>query len=72
MPKGLMVEYMQLRNQGKTKIKNISLTNLYQSYDKPVIKYQPTNQKDDDSIINEIGVFTFAIVKTESKLNCNG
>jgi hypothetical protein len=35
-----------------------------------VIKYQPTNQKDDDSIINEISVFTFAIVKTESKLNC--
>ena len=37
-----------------------------------MIKFQPTNQNDDDNIINEIGVFTFAIVKTESKLNCNG
>jgi hypothetical protein len=25
MPKGLMVEYIQMRNQGKTMIKNISL-----------------------------------------------
>jgi hypothetical protein len=37
-----------------------------------VIKYQPTNQEDDDSTVNEVGVFTFAIVKTESKSNCNG
>jgi hypothetical protein len=37
-----------------------------------MIKYQPTNQKGDDSIINEIGVFTFAIVKTESRSNRNG
>jgi hypothetical protein len=37
-----------------------------------VIKYQPTNQEDDDSTVNEVGVFTFAIVKTKSKSNCNG
>jgi hypothetical protein len=37
-----------------------------------VIKYQPTNQEEDDSTVNEVGVFTFAIVKTESKSNCNG
>jgi hypothetical protein len=37
-----------------------------------VIKYQPKNQEEDDSTVNEVGVFTFAIVKTESKSNCNG
>ena len=37
-----------------------------------MIKYQPTNQEDDDSTVNEVGVFTFAIVKTKSKSNCNG
>jgi hypothetical protein len=37
-----------------------------------VIKYQPTNQEEDDSTVNEVGVFTFAIVKTGSKSNCNG
>jgi hypothetical protein len=44
MPKGLIVKYIQMRNQGKIIIKNISLIKPYQSYDKPVIKYQPTNQ----------------------------
>jgi hypothetical protein len=37
-----------------------------------VIKYQPTNQEEDNSTVNEVRVFTFAIVKTESKSNCNG
>ena len=37
-----------------------------------MIKYQPTNQEEENSTVNEVRVFTFAIVKTESKSNCNG
>ena len=61
-----------MRNQGKSMLKDISLKNLWQLCDKPMVKcLLEKSIKDDVSPNDEIGVFTLSVVKIKLKPNCN-
>jgi hypothetical protein len=72
MLKGLIIKQIQMRNQGKSMLKDISSKNLWQSCDKPMVKcLLEKSIKDDDSSNDERGIFTLLVVKIELKPNCN-
>ena len=73
MLKGLVIKQIQMRNQGKSMLKDISLKkNLLQSCDKLMVKcLSKKSIKDDDNPNDERGVFTLSVVKIESKPNFN-
>jgi hypothetical protein len=68
MLKGLVIKQIQMRNQGKSMLKDISLKKSFCSH---AINRWSRSKIKDDSPNDERGVFTLSVVKTETKPNCN-
>ena len=72
MLKGLIIKQIQMRNHGKSMLEDISLKNLWQSCDKPMVKcLLEKSIKGNDNPNDERGVFTLSVVKIELKPDCN-